>query len=250
MLAQNPAGGQAPEGSTVTITVGVRRRGRAANRSPRHNSFAPLISSANLCHHGHPGLAATTSDAHRRRRAGRRSCASPSPGSTGGSASRPRADRRGAHVVDPGRGRGIERIGPVTLGELAAVEQVQPPSMTRIVARLEEWGYVTRVVDPTDRRVARVDITDSGRRLLGVQPHPQGRLPRRDACRVPRRVGAGAARACAAAARTPAGRRAGEDPATSLPGHVPVDARAELPPVLHRSAHLAGRHVDADDRGP
>ena len=34
------------------------------------------------------------------------------------------------------------------------MEQVQPPSMTRIVARLEEWGYVARVVDPTDRRVA------------------------------------------------------------------------------------------------
>jgi DNA-binding MarR family transcriptional regulator len=60
----------------------------------------------------------------------------------------------------------IERLGPITLGELAAVEQVQPPSMTRIVARLEEWGYVTRVVDPTDRRVARAAITDTGRDLL------------------------------------------------------------------------------------
>jgi DNA-binding MarR family transcriptional regulator len=60
----------------------------------------------------------------------------------------------------------IERLGPITLGELAAVEQVQPPSMTRIVARLEEWGYVTRVVDPADRRVARADITDAGRELL------------------------------------------------------------------------------------
>jgi len=60
----------------------------------------------------------------------------------------------------------IERLGPITLGELAAVEQVQPPSMTRIVARLEEWGYATRVVDPADRRVARAVITDSGRALL------------------------------------------------------------------------------------
>jgi len=60
----------------------------------------------------------------------------------------------------------IERVGPITLGELAAVEQVQPPSMTRIVARLEEWGYVTRVVDPADRRVARAAITDAGRELL------------------------------------------------------------------------------------
>jgi DNA-binding MarR family transcriptional regulator len=60
----------------------------------------------------------------------------------------------------------IERLGPITLGELAAVEQVQPPSMTRIVARLEEWGYVTRVVDPADRRVARAVINDAGRALL------------------------------------------------------------------------------------
>jgi DNA-binding MarR family transcriptional regulator len=60
----------------------------------------------------------------------------------------------------------IERLGPITLGELAAVEQVQPPSMTRIVARLEEWGYATRVVDPSDRRVARAAITDAGRDLL------------------------------------------------------------------------------------
>jgi DNA-binding MarR family transcriptional regulator len=60
----------------------------------------------------------------------------------------------------------VERRGPISLGELAAVEQVQPPSMTRIVARLEAWGYVVRVVDPTDRRVARVAITESGRELL------------------------------------------------------------------------------------
>jgi DNA-binding MarR family transcriptional regulator len=60
----------------------------------------------------------------------------------------------------------IEHLGPISLGELAAVEQVQPPSMTRIVARLEEWGYVTRVVDPADRRVAHVAITDTGVELL------------------------------------------------------------------------------------
>jgi DNA-binding MarR family transcriptional regulator len=60
----------------------------------------------------------------------------------------------------------IERLGPITLGELASVEQVQPPSMTRIVGRLEEWGYATREVDPDDRRVARAVITDAGRELL------------------------------------------------------------------------------------
>jgi DNA-binding MarR family transcriptional regulator len=60
----------------------------------------------------------------------------------------------------------IERLGPITLGELAGVEQVQPPSMTRIVARIEELGYATRVVDAGDRRVARLEITDLGRKVL------------------------------------------------------------------------------------
>ncbi len=60
----------------------------------------------------------------------------------------------------------IEDLGPITLGELAAVEQVQPPSMTRIVARLEEAGLAARIVDPDDRRVARVEITDAGRQTL------------------------------------------------------------------------------------
>jgi len=60
----------------------------------------------------------------------------------------------------------IEQVGPITLGELAAVERVQPPSMTRIVARLEELGLVTRVTDTCDRRVARVELTQAGRKLL------------------------------------------------------------------------------------
>ncbi len=62
----------------------------------------------------------------------------------------------------------VEQQGPITLGELAAEEQVQPPSMTRIVARLEEQGLVTREVDPDDRRVARVVVTPAGVELLGV----------------------------------------------------------------------------------
>ena len=60
----------------------------------------------------------------------------------------------------------IERLGPITLGDLSAVERVKPPSMTKIVACLEEQGLVSRAVDPSDRRVARVDITAQGRRFL------------------------------------------------------------------------------------
>jgi DNA-binding MarR family transcriptional regulator len=60
----------------------------------------------------------------------------------------------------------VEREGPVTLGELAALESVQPPTMTRIVSALEEQGLVERNADPTDRRISRLHISGSGRRLL------------------------------------------------------------------------------------
>lgn len=56
----------------------------------------------------------------------------------------------------------IANLGPLTLGELAAVEQVQPPSMTKIVGKLEERGLVLRQVDGRDRRVARVRVSDEG----------------------------------------------------------------------------------------
>jgi len=60
----------------------------------------------------------------------------------------------------------VERHGPITLGDLAGHERVRPPTMTRIVAGLEETGLVRRDIDPADRRVARVTITSEGSRLL------------------------------------------------------------------------------------
>ena len=60
----------------------------------------------------------------------------------------------------------IDRTGPVTLGELAALERVQPPSVTVVVTRLEEQGLVVRRHDPRDRRVSRVETTKDGRKLL------------------------------------------------------------------------------------
>lgn len=60
----------------------------------------------------------------------------------------------------------VNRLGSPTLGELAAVEQVQPPTMTRIVAGLGEAGMVTRITDDTDRRSARVRITPTGTKSL------------------------------------------------------------------------------------
>jgi DNA-binding MarR family transcriptional regulator len=60
----------------------------------------------------------------------------------------------------------IERDGPLTLGALAATERVRPPTITSAVGRLEEQGLVRRHTDLRDRRVARVEITPPGRRLL------------------------------------------------------------------------------------
>jgi DNA-binding MarR family transcriptional regulator len=54
----------------------------------------------------------------------------------------------------------------LTLGELAAIERIAPPSMTRIAARLEEKGLLERRPDTSDRRVARVAISQSGMELL------------------------------------------------------------------------------------
>src|SRR4051812_32538222 len=60
----------------------------------------------------------------------------------------------------------VERLGPLTLGELSTAERVKPPTMTKIVAALEEQGLVSRTVDPSDRRVARVAATAAGLRFL------------------------------------------------------------------------------------
>lgn len=56
--------------------------------------------------------------------------------------------------------------GPITLGALAQAEQVRPPTITKLVATLEEAGLVEREVDRADRRVVRVKATGRGTRLL------------------------------------------------------------------------------------
>ena len=57
----------------------------------------------------------------------------------------------------------VDRLGPLTLGELAQAEKVQPPSMTRVVSALEVAGFVERAVDPSDARVTRVSLSAVGR---------------------------------------------------------------------------------------
>jgi len=56
--------------------------------------------------------------------------------------------------------------GPLTLGDLAAAEQVRPPTMTHIVTGLESAGLVRREIDEEDGRVTRVRATPKGTRVL------------------------------------------------------------------------------------
>jgi DNA-binding MarR family transcriptional regulator len=60
----------------------------------------------------------------------------------------------------------ISRDGPLTLGELAAIEQVAPPTITKVVDKLEDAGLVGREIDAADRRICRVTLTDAGRRWM------------------------------------------------------------------------------------
>jgi DNA-binding MarR family transcriptional regulator len=53
----------------------------------------------------------------------------------------------------------LDRHGPLRMGELARLENISPPSLSGIVGRLEERGFVTRSNDPADARSTLVDAT-------------------------------------------------------------------------------------------
>ena len=60
----------------------------------------------------------------------------------------------------------LERTGPLTPGELAAAERVQPPSMTRIAASLEAAGLVTRTDHPSDGRQVLLAASPEGAAIV------------------------------------------------------------------------------------
>jgi DNA-binding MarR family transcriptional regulator len=60
----------------------------------------------------------------------------------------------------------IQNEGPLTLGALADHERVAPPTVTRVVTKLETDGLVQRTADAEDRRVSRVATTTAGDALL------------------------------------------------------------------------------------
>ncbi len=62
----------------------------------------------------------------------------------------------------------IEKLDGPSLGDLALAEQIQPPSVTRLVKDMEKAGLITTLADPLDRRSTRVGLTALGRKELGA----------------------------------------------------------------------------------
>jgi DNA-binding MarR family transcriptional regulator len=60
----------------------------------------------------------------------------------------------------------LHRRGALTASEIAAAERVQPQSLTRVLASLEEQDLIKREQDAQDRRRHTIELTDNGRRLL------------------------------------------------------------------------------------
>ena len=61
----------------------------------------------------------------------------------------------------------LQLAGALTPRELADAERVQPPTMTKIVGKLEERGLVARTPHPTDRRQVILAPTEAGRAVYG-----------------------------------------------------------------------------------
>lgn len=62
----------------------------------------------------------------------------------------------------------IDRLGRQRLGDLARIERVSAPTMTRLVTTLEGRGLAVRTANPDDARSVTVDITDEGRSTVLV----------------------------------------------------------------------------------
>jgi DNA-binding MarR family transcriptional regulator len=60
----------------------------------------------------------------------------------------------------------LSREGERTIGQLAATERVQPPSMTRTITSLEQAGLVARHPHPTDGRQVMIRLAPAGEELL------------------------------------------------------------------------------------
>jgi DNA-binding MarR family transcriptional regulator len=63
--------------------------------------------------------------------------------------------------------RALDRQGPLTLNGLAETLYLDNSTASRVVDSLERKGYTDRSQNPSDRRVVRIELTESGRQLYG-----------------------------------------------------------------------------------
>jgi len=74
----------------------------------------------------------------------------------------------------------IERHGPMTPSEIAAIERVKRPTITRTLGCLEREGLIDRAPDPADGRSALVNVNGAGReRLRRLRKRKNAYLARR-----------------------------------------------------------------------
>ena len=62
----------------------------------------------------------------------------------------------------------VETLTNPSLGDLAAAEQIQPPSVTRLVRSMSLAGLIACSPDPDDRRCTRVEVTAQGRKEINA----------------------------------------------------------------------------------
>ena len=74
------------------------------------------------------------------------------------------AARLGLHPTDMHAGEVLDRIGPMTIGDLARAVGVSPGAATALIDRLEHAGMARRVPDAANRRRILVEPTPDGRR--------------------------------------------------------------------------------------
>ena len=62
----------------------------------------------------------------------------------------------------------LRRLGPIPAARLAAEERLQPQSLTRLIASLEQEGWIARVRSEVDRREIMIALTQDGDRALAA----------------------------------------------------------------------------------
>jgi DNA-binding MarR family transcriptional regulator len=79
----------------------------------------------------------------------------------------------------------LELAGALTPRELSDAERVQPPTMTKVLAKLEERGLIQRAPHPTDRRQVLLSATPAGRAVLLEQRRVKAEWLTRRLARLP-----------------------------------------------------------------